>query len=109
MARPLKPRENYALDIATLQRIAARVRVDDRVSAESRERVVSDLHRAIKGLMKFELESLDAEASAEATAEASEESAAAAAAASTPTITQDAADDAPPVTIETRERDGETV
>jgi hypothetical protein len=104
MARPLKPRENYALDIATLQRIAARVRVDDRVSAESRERVVSDLHRAIKGLMKFELESLDAEASAEASADASEESAAAS---STPATSQDA-DDAPPVTIETRERDGET-
>jgi hypothetical protein len=59
LMRPIKPREDYARDIATLNTIATAVKRDERISVEERESVVSDLHRAIKKLMAVELASID--------------------------------------------------
>jgi hypothetical protein len=57
--RPVKPRDDYARDIATLHRIASALKLDERISVEVREGVIGDLHRAIRRLMGVELASLE--------------------------------------------------
>ena len=55
MPRAVKKRDTYQRDIATLNRIAAAVRLDDRLSERERELSVAELHAVIKRLMKVEL------------------------------------------------------
>jgi hypothetical protein len=55
MPRPVKKRDTYQRDIATLNRIAAAVRLDERLSERERELCVAELHAVIKRLMKVEL------------------------------------------------------
>lgn len=61
--RPIKPRDDYARDIASLNVIATAVKRDARLPVEERESIVTDLHRAIKKLLALELASIDASAS----------------------------------------------
>jgi uncharacterized membrane protein YukC len=58
MPPKVRSRENYTQDITTLNRICAAVKSDTRISVEDRESVVTDLHRAIKKLMSFELHTI---------------------------------------------------
>lgn len=58
MPPKVRNRENYTHDITTLNRISAAVKNDTRLSVEDRESVVTDLHRAIKKLMAFELDTI---------------------------------------------------
>jgi len=60
--RPIKAREDYARDIASLNVIATAVKRDERLATETRESIVSDLHRAIKKLLALELASIDSPA-----------------------------------------------
>lgn len=58
MSMPIKPRDSYSKDVASLNRIAAAVRDDDRLSLDTREKIVEDLYRAIKRLLAVEASTL---------------------------------------------------
>lgn len=56
-----RKRKNYTMDVSTLNRIATVVRDDDRIPKEQRERIVSELHKAMRGLMSFDASTIGAD------------------------------------------------
>jgi len=54
MPAPVRKRRNYTTDVTTLNRIATAVRDDERILREKRERIVTELHKAMRGLMEFD-------------------------------------------------------